>query len=309
LLILIVAAAVLAAGWLVFHDSLQARWIAMRTSAVTQKPLSIYEWRDLSVLETPDYAASLAQLHKQGYRTIYVSLHGALTSPDPVAYSEQLARVSDRLHAAGFELAALAGDAAWVEPEHYPALDELFYFMADYNARAEHRIRQIALDIEPYTTAPQLGAADVSRQLTGVAAHLKDVKQTASLQDVGVGFVLPFWVCMPGDCTVGGLYDALAALGGKNFVSVMAYRNGAHGRDGSIALAEPFFKARDPQNGTLEIYVAQDTAPSEPAKVTFNSKTNSDLRRALYSLDRSLLPQSQYAGIVINDMKNLQELL
>ena len=171
LLIFFVAVLVGTAGWLIFRDSLSARWAALRTPAVTQKPLSIYEWRDLSVLETPEYLKTLEQLHKQGYRTIYVSLHGALSSPDPIAYGEQLAAVSKRLYGAGFELAGLAGDAAWAKPEHYPAMDELLYFVADYNARTKLPIRQIALDIEPYTAVPNMAAKDISQQLARVATH------------------------------------------------------------------------------------------------------------------------------------------
>ncbi len=286
--------------------------LAANPPRASSKALAVWAWEEAGcrLLGDPEQAGQAgAKLRRRGVRTLY--LHpGDCAGRDLLLEAPgKVEKVLARLHAQGLRVEALVGSGSlnpeqYLLPEHGGQMRALLQRILDYNRRAapEGRFDGIHLDMEPYT---QAAWTEESRErlahlyLNRAAEWVAQVREAAP--KLAVGAAMPFW------------YDGLEVTweGRRrplnqwvqdlfSYVVVMDYRNRAHGRDGIIALAQAELAYGDRIG--RPVVIGLETAPTEPAKITFHGQGPGALAREMARARRAFAPHPSFGGFALHHL-------
>lgn len=255
--------------------------LASPAGAVTPAPRATWVW----TRPLPSTLVSWAL--RQGVDELFVSVRADLpTSPDLV----WVRSVVTRAHAAGVRVAALGGDAAWMDR---PA-DALAWQRAVLSTGLFDGIH---LDIEPWVRADW----DARREEL-VAAYVAVLRRLASATPLPVEADLAFWLHeirapsgRPLDETVIRLVDA---------VTVLSYRRRVSGSDGITGLGAHALatatRLHKPCRLAVETNYLGDDEVSR--KQTFHGLGRAALTRALRLVDAAEAGTPSYRGVAVHDV-------
>jgi len=290
--------------------------VVVSDTKITNRKLNsaLYEWRDFRNLQTPDYAAKLDTLSKQGFNTIFVSVdaYNPVGSPELNTGLLQMLDAYRQLCAQhGFTVQALAGDKDWSLPDKRYRLQDMVAGVAAYNAAyPDRKITQLQFDVESYNL-PEY-TANRQQILQYFMQTVSSAMQQAQVNGFAAGFALPFWFDEAGEnvesLNFNGktayptqhVLDTAQQYGG--FVVIMAYRTQLDGEDGIVAHTKTELAyARSKPNAS--IYIAQEVSNVEPAKITYYSQGIGPLLRNINLLNQTT--QANYKGVVVNDLASM----
>ena len=284
--------------------------LALTLSPALAAPRAVWTWeRDsYGMLESPAAAeAAFAFLKSRGVDTFYLyadAYQGRnLLTAAPSRYQDFIANAHQR----GFRVYALLGSAylnteRYILPEQRREAVAMLQRVLDYNAKAPEAARfdGINLDIEPHLLDQWDDAtrAGLLHDFLDVSAEWMRMKQ-ASGQRLAVGPAVPFWfdgidvrwrgTTKPASEHLADIYDYLA---------LMDYRDHAEGRDGIIAHAEK--EMAYAESAGKSVVIGLELTPNELQKVTFNHRTEADLKREMAATEAAYGKSEAFAGFALH---------
>lgn len=291
--------------------------LAFASGAVVASSRAVWTWEreSYAMLESREAAdAAFAFLREQKVDTFYLyadAFEGRnLIVSQPQRYRDFIAAA----HSRGFKVYALLGSAflnteRYILPERRRDAVAMLQRVLDYNARAPaaSRFDGVNLDIEPHLLDQWNDASreDLLRDLIDVSAEWMRMKRESG-QTLAIGPAVPFWfdgievrwrgVTKPASEHLADLYDYLA---------LMDYRDHAEGRDGIIAHAAKEMAYAEKTGKRLVIGL--ELGPSEPKKVTFNHRSEADLRHEMAATEAAYQTSEAFAGFALHHYRSYRE--
>lgn len=304
---LVVAAFVVAGVWLAVAIWYPRLFVTYH-QIVTTQPLGVDEWRSPASVNTPVYWQSIRRLHSLGYDAIYLYLNTQSIQSNPTGYMSQLTAYIIQARKAGMQVAALGGDPSWISPSNNDQIVAFLHFIAAYNIQANYPLRDIEFDIEPYATQPQMNAEAVAGALKQVALRIHSDAAADNLQNLTMGYTIPFWMTCMSSVTACQTTSFLTTLSDakQDFIVIMDYRNSTAGKNGSVALAKPFFHLVQERNLHVKIFLGQEVGPAQPTEVSFYGSSVIDFRLAQHNLDEAYSKNIAYRGEIVNSLAYLK---
>ena len=223
----------------------------------------------------------------QGITQLYAAV------PPHVASSPQLGQLHELSEGAatvGVPVDALGGDPGWIDNQGWVVDSWLAPALATGLFSGVH------VDLEPYTTpAWHTGRATVVEKWLATLDRLRTGAGSAPLEAD-----IPFWLDqVPAH---GSTLDS-EVMRRTDGVNVMAYRNTAHGPDGTIALASPAVRAGTALGCPVRVGAETRYLGSEPAqrKQTFFGRTRTQLEAQLGLVSTAYGSSPAFAGFAIHD--------
>lgn len=297
-------------------------WLAMLLLALTSgtalaSSRAVWTWEreSYAMLESREAAdAAFAFLRQQKVDTFYLyadAFEGRnLIVSQPQRYRDFIAAA----HARGFKVYALLGSAflnteRYILPERRRDAVAMLQRVLDYNAKAPgaSRFDGVNLDIEPHLLDQWNDASreDLLRDFIDVSAEWMRMKRESG-QTLAIGPAVPFWFdgievrwrggTKPASEHLADLYDYLA---------LMDYRDHADGRDGIIAHAAK--EMAYAQKTGKRLVIGLELGPSEPKKVTFNHRSEADLRREMAATEEAYEASEAFAGFALHHYRSYRQ--
>lgn len=268
--------------------------------------LSAYEWR-LTAWDTPDAAADLITAAEElCLAYVHVDVTGLAVEELQAEVEASLAHLLEAAEQSPVEIGALAGDPWWGSTDGLRDASLVLARLDAVNANAAEPIASVHLDVEPWGLDEwSTSKESLTRSYIDFVAAIIDEAQTLE-PALDLSFLVPFWFDGTSDeapqVEVDGVtafpFQQLQNTGDASWI-VMAYRDRVSGEGGVIDLVA------DERTISEAVGLAVETAPVDPASITFADDSLASLDTALSELWAADLGLVE---IVINDMEHLRTL-
>jgi hypothetical protein len=222
---------------------------------------------------------------KHSLRTVYLSTPWAA---DQGALGAWLSDTVDALHAKGIRVAALGGDAPWLDQ---PALAAQWI----RDARAAAAFDAIQLNVEPWAGRPDLDyAATVPKFL-----DLLSVARTAA-GPLQLGLDLPWWLTTK-SYGAGTAFEAV--LERVDSVAIVTFADHPDGADGIVALSSAAADAASARGTPFTIGLETDTPEiAGGSQYTFFDDGRAALESAARSVRTAFGQRPGYSGVSVEHL-------
>jgi hypothetical protein len=238
----------------------------------------------------PGSVASFASAHR--LTTVYLA---APWASNQGAIGAWLNDTVNALHAKGIKVAALGGDAAWIDQPGLAA-----EWVTD--ARAAAHFDSIQLDVEPWAGR---ASPDFEAITTGYLALLKVVRPAAG--PLGVGADLPWWLGTK-RYGAGTSFDALVRS--VDTVAIVTFVDHSAGADGIVAVSAPAVASAVAAGKPFTIGVETDLPEiAGGAKYTFADQGATVLESETAKVRTSLSAKSGYRGVTVEHLLAWESLI
>ena len=284
-------------------------------AGTTERAVWTWESESYAMVESRKEAeAAFAFLRSRRVDTIYLyadAFRGRnLIASQPQRYRAFIADA----HARGFRVYALLGSAylnteRYILPSQRREATAMLQRVLDYNAQAPRgsRFDGVNLDIEPHLLDEwnEASKRELLRQFIDVSAHWMAMKRESG-QALAIGPAMPFWFdnievewrgrSRPASEHLADIYD---------YVALMDYRDHADGRDGIIAHAAKEMEYAERLG--KQVVIGLELTPNKLKKVTFNHRSEADLRRETAATEAAYGKSDAFGGFAFHHYRGYRE--
>ncbi len=257
-------------------------------------------WEKQSEITDADRSRIIDQARSAGFNALYITIDDYLdllelpSRPERdqkiMAYSDSLSRFIGLARQNGIAVDAESGWRDWGEGSNRAKAFAVVDFVLLYNRTHTNTFRNIQYDVEPYLLpAYESNKASVLKNFIGL---VDDTLARIGAADLGFVVVIPHFYDSSQAWTPSFSYKnktahaythLLATLDRKlgNGIIIMAYRNFAGGKDGTIALSDAEISEASRGTHVTRVIVAQETGEVQPGYVTFFGRSKKELSESL----------------------------
>lgn len=207
----------------------------------------------------------------------------------------------------GLAVDAVSGEPDWAEPRNRAAPFRILNWVTYYNRAHAAKFRNTQYDVEPYSL-PQWKTDEVGL-LTDYVGFVNELV-TRNHSGGGIEMVIPFFYGPDNrgtpDITWRGRTASpfaliLAALDRKpgDAMLMMAYRNVAEGRNGTLGLSAAAMALASQAGHATRLIIAQETSDVRPAEITYFGTSKAYLGSQVALIDAAYAGSAAYGGIAI----------
>jgi hypothetical protein len=259
------------------------------------KELGVWVWTPLSQMSVAQMQQVVDAAAANHFTAIYITVdeylflapRGGL--PAVASYEQTVSQFISLAAQKNIAVDAEAGSQGWGQSGLSLQASAIITFVTSYNAIHTAKFRGVQFDIEPYLLSSY--DADQAQILSNYIQLVSQLQPQAASAHLPLSIVVPYYF----DDTA--LINILKQSPGNRLI-VMAYRNMASGRGGSIALSQTEILQADATN--VGVLVAQETGPVTPSIETFNGLSKEALREQALLISSAFASNPSFRGIAID---------
>jgi hypothetical protein len=265
------------------------------TSPRPGKELGVWVWTPLSQMSATQMQQVVDAAAANHFTAIYITVdeylflapRGGL--PAVASYEQTVNQFISLAAQKNIAVDAEAGSRGWGQSGLSLQASAIITFVTNYNAIHTAKFRGVQFDIEPYLLSSY--DADQAQILSNYVQLVSQLEPQAASAHLPLSIVVPYYF----DDTA--IINILKQSPGNRLI-VMAYRNTAGGRGGSIALSQTEILQADATN--VGVLVAQETGPVTPSIQTFNGLSKEALREQALLISSAFASNPSFRGIAID---------
>jgi hypothetical protein len=299
--------------------------ITTQTSTSTQVGTStpseygVWVWDSPFAMGTVKSNTVIDEASANGFKAIYITIddyldimnmpNGSQKTKKLNKYNTALTSFITYAHQKGITVDAEAGWRDWVQPELRYKAYSILDFVNKFNVTHPNTtFRNVQYDVELYLLPEyETNKAAVLYNFIDMVNQLV-IKNTS---DLGITIVIPHFYDKTQNWTPLITYNGkttatfthiLGILDTKpnNSITIMAYRDHAVGKDGTVELSQPEITEASLAPHRVKIYVAQETGNVTPDYVTFFGESKAKLASELGIITNTFGSSRAFGGISIH---------
>ncbi|MEO8926173.1 MAG: hypothetical protein ABI306_03325 [Caulobacteraceae bacterium] len=294
-----------------------ARTPTRPTRSDSVKEFGVWFWQSPYVMTWRYSQRLLDQAKANGFNAIYITVDDYLAiaaepdSPQKVlqlqAYNAAVEKFITYANQGGIAVDAEGGSPDWVEAANRSKPYGILTFASQFNATHAVKFRNVQFDVEPYTL-PTYKTDEVAI----LTEYIDMVNQLVSqnMSGGGIEMVIPFFYGKTPNITYNGQTGSaftllLSTLDQKagNAMLMMAYRNYASGRGGTLDISNAGMDQASQPGHSTTLIIAQETSNVHPSYVTFYGTSRADLFSQIAIINSAYASSSAFNGIAIEYIK------
>lgn len=280
---------------------------------------STWVWDDISKMNNTQRESIVTIASAKKINRIYLSIDKYLSlssrygdaSTQVNQYIKVLGEFIQLAKTQGIIVYAEAGDKNWFETSERYRLEKIISFTSFFNRTQEQKFSGVQFDIEPHSLSAYsknkkaylqayvetIGGAASAARLVGlplsiVVPHFYDCGQTGTPQ-VEYG--------QAKTCVFTHLLKILEPVNGSELV-VMAYRNFAEGKNGTIDIVNKEFS--EASKYKVNVVIAQEMGNYEPLSITFYGMRKDAVLRELEKIVLRFGSNQNFGGLAVHHLKS-----
>jgi hypothetical protein len=200
---------------------------------------------------------------------------------------------------------ALSGSADWHLDSHSYIPPIMLDYVNDYNRTHEVKFDGFQFDIEFYNQEEFKG--NEAEQTKMFLDLIESFQQKAPNN---FGLAIPYWLSdreYTGKSLQTELFEILSEFESP-YVAVMAYRNKADGKNGTIEISENILEETQNDFPNINVIIGQETTKIDEKNATYFGMPKSQFTAELLKIDEKYKAYNSYKGIAVHDIKGFREM-
>lgn len=286
-----------------------------------------WEWKSPYDMDEAEIKDFLNNASSSGINAVYIDVSKYIDireEKNASAAEEQLKTFEGKLRLflkvaaeKNIKVEALGGNSNWADREHNYVPQVILQYIHDFNKRNENKFAGVHFDIESWN------AKDFNKDKM---KHLMDFLTTADVlvnqninfnkennTNIYLAFDIAYWLDnengnIPEMYWKGRrtypLFHLIHALDQEkgNYIVVMAYRNFAQGKDGSIKHSKEELDYIRDNNLGVNVLIGQEVSPSDISKITFDGKSKEEVKGAANEIVNYYKDFPQFKGVALHKL-------